>query len=71
VELTFGSTHTVNTISSKNAFCDQWDDNSSWDEEDSQKSKQQQHSDVRLACLDDILTEIEVINDQKAYGKDL
>lgn len=70
MELTFGSTHTVNPISSKTAFCDQWEVEERWDEEDSQRGKrqQQQHADVNLACLDDIVTEIEVSNDEKLYG---
>lgn len=68
MELTFGSTHTVNPISSKNAFCDQWDIEERWDEEDTQQKNNQQHADAKLACLDDILTEIEVINDESPFG---
>ena len=59
MELSFGSTHTVNPISSKEGFCDEWSAER-WDEEPtkstSSKSKQM---DARLACLDDIFTEIE------------
>jgi Lecithin:cholesterol acyltransferase len=69
MELTFGSTHTVNPISSKNGFCDQWDINDRWDEEPS-KSDAKQHEDSKLACLDDILTEIEVSVDDKYFSSD-
>jgi len=59
MELSFGSTHTVNPVSSKEGFCDEWSAER-WDEEPTKsmtsKSKQM---DARLACLDDIFTEIE------------
>ena len=58
MEITFGSTHTVNPISSKEGFCDQWDADR-WDEEPSFNSKSKRNADARLACLDDIYTEIE------------
>lgn len=53
MELTFGSTHTVNPISSKMAFCDNWDN---WDSlEDERKPRRD------LECLDDLVREIENI----------
>lgn len=60
MELTFGSTHTVNPISSKHGFCDQWEIRDRWDEE-ATEADAKQHADSKLACLDDILTEIEVV----------
>ncbi len=55
MEVTFGCTHTVNPISSKMAFCDQWEPEK-WDEEakpdDSNPRKD-------LFCLDDLMNEIE------------
>jgi hypothetical protein len=65
LELSFGSTHTCSPVSSKTGFCDQWDVDS-WDEEpdkDDEKLKRL-HADSRLACLDDILAEIEVSGDK-------
>lgn len=59
IELTFGSTHTVNPVSTQQGFCDEWDVKDKWDEEPDKK-KQQVHADSRLACMDDILTEIEM-----------
>ena len=59
MELTFGSTHTVNPISTKEGFCDSWDAER-WDEEpstDEDSSKKQ--ADTKLACLDDIYSEVE------------
>ena len=53
MELTFGATHTVNPISSKTAFCDNWDD---WD---SMVEEEEPRRD--LACLDDLVREIENI----------
>ena len=68
MELSFGSTHTVNPISSKTAFCDQWDINERWDEDGAKRGNEHRlHDDVKLACLDDIVTEIEVLNDEKKY----
>lgn len=67
MELTFGSTHTVNTVSSKSAFCDQWDIIDSWDEESSYDNKKL-HADSKLACLDDILTEIEIWDEKNALS---
>jgi hypothetical protein len=58
MEVTFGSTHTVNPISSKEGFCDQWDADR-WDEEPAFNSKSKRNADARLACLDDIYAEIE------------
>jgi len=57
MEATFGSTHTVNPISTKEGFCDQWDFER-WDEEPNPSHKER-HADSRLACLDDIVAEIE------------
>ncbi|CAB9519979.1 Phospholipid--sterol O-acyltransferase [Seminavis robusta] len=59
MELTFGSTHSVNPVSSKSGFCDQWDVNE-WGEEPSKTEKSPAHS--KLACLDDIFNEIEFGN---------
>ena len=53
MELTFGATHTVNPISSKTAFCDNWDDWDSMVEEGEPRRD--------LACLDDLVREIENI----------
>lgn len=66
MELSFGSTHTVNPISSKNGFCDQWDIEDRWDEEPDTDDKQ--HVDSKLACLDDILTEIEISGDKMPFS---
>lgn len=52
----FGSTHTVNPISSKSGFCDQHDAEE-WGEESSTSEKSPAHT--KLACLDDIFTDIE------------
>ena len=57
MEVTFGSTHSINTISSKSGFCDQWDVNDAWDEHPSETEKRPAHT--RLECLDDLVTEIE------------
>lgn len=54
MELSFGSTHTLNPVSTKMGFCDSWDFEK-WDE----KKMERKHVDVRLACLDDILIDIE------------
>ena len=54
MEVTFGCTHTVNPISSKMAFCDQWD-SETWDEDPKPVSKLQKG----LFCLDDLMNEIE------------
>jgi hypothetical protein len=66
MEITFGSTHTVNPLSTKEGFCDRWDFDDWGDEElattsarTAQMNKHQAHVDSRLACLDDIVTEIE------------
>ena len=67
MELTFGSTHTVNPISTKNAFCDQWEIFDRWDEE-SIKAKDTKES--KLTCLDDIMTEVEIGKDDKNYNTD-
>lgn len=69
MERTFGSTHTINPISSKTAFCDEWDIQSSWDEEPSQ-IEAKQTADSRLACLDDIVTEIEMSTHNIPFEKD-
>jgi chemotaxis protein histidine kinase CheA len=61
MEVTFGSTHTVNPISTKEGFCDQWDVDR-WDEEPS-PTEAGRHADTRLACLDDILNEVEMSAD--------
>lgn len=55
MEVTFGSTHSVNPVSSKSGFCDLWDSNE-WDEEPSKSEKSPAHT--QLACLDDIFTEV-------------
>jgi Lecithin:cholesterol acyltransferase len=72
MELTFGSTHTVNVISTKNGFCDDWDDHESWaDDVDRPTSvNAKQHQDSKLACLDDILAEIETSVDEKPFNTD-
>ena len=54
--IAFGSTHTINPLSTKSGFCDDWDADK-WDEEDQPKSEAQQG---RLACLDDIMNDIEL-----------
>ncbi|GAX26714.1 hypothetical protein FisN_2Hh339 [Fistulifera solaris] len=54
MELSFGSTHTLNPVSTKMGFCDSWDFEK-WDE----KKMERKHVDVRLACLDDIVLDIE------------
>ena len=55
MEVTFGCTHSVNPISSKMAFCDQWDVER-WDEEPSPDDSNPQKD---LFCLDDLMNEIE------------
>lgn len=55
MELTFGSTHTVNPISSKMAFCDQWD-TENWGEEPSDADPKPRRD---LFCLDDLMNEID------------
>ena len=55
MELTFGSTHTVNPISITNAFCDQWTFDE-WGEEPEGGSRDEY--DASLGCLDDIAKEI-------------
>ena len=67
MELTFGSTHTVNPISTKNAFCDQWEITDRWDEE---PMKPKDTTDTKLTCLDDIMTEVEVGNDDNNFTTD-
>jgi hypothetical protein len=54
MELSFGSTHTLNPVSTKMGFCDSWDFEK-WDE----KKMERKHVDVRLACLDDIVLDID------------
>ena len=54
--IAFGSTHSVNPISSKSGFCDEWEVNS-WDEDPSKTEKSPAHT--RLECLDDIVNEVE------------
>jgi hypothetical protein len=61
MEVTFGSTHIMNPISTKEGFCDQWEVDR-WDDEPS-PTEAGRRSDVRLACLDDILTEVEMSAD--------
>ena len=64
MEKTFGSTHTISPISSKMAFCDEWDIASAWDEEpDSELTRR--HVDSHLSCLDDIATEIDTSVDKE------
>jgi hypothetical protein len=58
MELSFGSTNTVNPISTKEGFCDSWD-TERWDEEPSDDSYSKKQSDAKLACLDDIYNEVE------------
>jgi len=82
MELTFGSTHTVNPISSRAGFCDHWDVDE-WGEEPIKSSRSrsfvrrenlkqpdvdERNDDVlveddssgsKLACLDDIMSDIE------------
>lgn len=62
----FGSTHTLNPISIATGFCDQWDDDD-WDSEANAESAsksqglggQEARREKRLACLDDIMNDIE------------
>jgi hypothetical protein len=69
MEVSFGSTHTVNPISSKNGFCDHWDGD--WEDEPEEKTADNRmHVDTRLACLDDIMTEIEISKDGKPFKSD-
>ena len=59
MEITFGSTHTVNPISSQTGFCDHHHFEA-WDEQDEHVADIRTRSDWRrLACLDDIATEID------------
>ena len=60
MEITFGSTHTVNPVSTSEGFCDNhhFDE---WDEPSQGESRK--HADSRLACLDDITTEIDASGD--------
>lgn len=59
----FGSTHSINPVSSKSGFCDMWDTNE-WGQEPSKSEKSPAHT--QLACLDDIFTEVEF----GGYGDD-
>ena len=56
MEVTFGSTLTISPISSKNAFCDEWDFQS-WDEKPKQQGILKESAD--LECLDDVDATIE------------
>ena len=60
MELTFGSTHTVNPVSLKSAFCDDWTF-SEWDEE-SRRGPRTEYE-ASLGCLDDIANEISETED--------
>jgi hypothetical protein len=55
----FGSTLTLNPVSTTTGFCDEWGA-ADWGEESSSKQKQQAKSERRLACLDDIMNDIEL-----------
>lgn len=58
--LAFGSTHTLNPVSIATGFCDQWDsDDWTDDNESSNKEGPRAGHDSRLACLDDIMNDIE------------
>ena len=57
MELTFGSTHTVNPVSAANAFCDEWSF-SEWDEEPQRSVPRRVEYEAGLSCLDDIAKEI-------------
>lgn len=58
MELTFGSTHTVNPMAMANAFCDEWSF-SEWDEEPQKgPSSSNAEYEAGLSCLDDIAREI-------------
>lgn len=63
MELTFGSTHTVNPHSLANSFCDEWGF-SEWDEEPQNSSSSsggissRSENEAQLSCLDDIAREI-------------
>lgn len=72
MELTFGSTNTVNPISTKEGFCDSWDAERWDDEPSSQSNSQKQSSDTKLACLDDIYTEVEFgsLDEKRMPGQD-
>jgi len=54
MELTFGSTHTLNPVSTNNGFCDEREVDD-WGEDPSEPDKHES----TLACLDDIATDIE------------
>lgn len=68
MEQSWGSTHTVNTISTKLGFCDNWDTQAAWDAEPTTTQSSQSEEHHKLACLDDILTEIE--NSGEITGRD-
>jgi hypothetical protein len=66
MELTFGCTNTVLPISSKMAFCDEWDAET-WDEEPQQGSSSSLHQ-KDLFCLDDLVNEIENTSRKGSVG---
>lgn len=68
MEKTFGSTLTISPLSSKSLFCDEWDVIESWDEEST--ASKQRHADSKLACIDDVVNDIEFSNEGKPYHMD-
>jgi hypothetical protein len=56
--IAFGSTHTINPISTSTGFCDEWD-TLDWGAAP-KNTKKPRNDDRRLACLDDIMTDIEL-----------
>jgi hypothetical protein len=55
----FGSTHTLNPVSIATGFCDQWDTDD-WAEDNDESSEESRAGHAhRLACLDDIMNDIE------------
>jgi hypothetical protein len=68
--IAFGSTHTVNPVSAKTGFCDDWDVER-WDEEVKPKVEStKEGDDHRLACLDDIMNDIELSSVTRDPWKD-
>jgi hypothetical protein len=61
MELTFGSTHTLNPVSTSNGFCDSWETDN-WDED----PRKHEHGGT-LACLDDIMNDIELHSEGDAW----
>jgi len=58
MELTFGSTHTLNPLSTDSGFCDERESDD-WGEDPKVTSVESDENESTLACLDDIATDIE------------